>query len=71
MSRIYAVGDSVTYSGRPDGRSIRCTVVRVMPVERDARTYRIRADAELFERSVPETTLAPFKRSDAERLFDQ
>jgi len=57
MSEIFSVGDTVSYHDGSMAASLTCEVVRVMPAEGNARTYRIRDNNERFERAVPGFTL--------------
>ena len=65
----FTVGDVVSCTDRPDGLSHRCTVIRVMPVERAIRSYRVRDEAEAFDRAVEESALTLVPRSSAESVF--
>lgn len=55
---LFRVGEQVTWTGNPRGQPLRCTVVRVMPVENAIQTYHVRGSIEGFERSVQEITLS-------------
>jgi len=57
MSEHFSIGDTVSYHDGSMGASLTCEVVRVMPTEGNARTYRIRDNNERFERAVPGFTL--------------
>jgi hypothetical protein len=68
MSRIFSVGDTVSYQDGSIASALTCEVVRVMPAEGNSRTYRIRDNNERFERAVPGFTLtliAPQKPAQA------
>jgi hypothetical protein len=66
---VFAVGDRVSFANRFEGRSRRCTVVRILPAEHGIRTYRVRDDSESFERVVDESTLTRAVSSAAEGVF--
>ncbi|TBW40290.1 hypothetical protein EYW49_03665 [Siculibacillus lacustris] len=70
MDPLFAIGDSVSYGDRHEGRSLHFTVVKVMPVEHAVQTYRIRDDGEAFERAVPESALTRIEASPEAKLFD-
>ncbi len=70
MSAMFSVGDKVTYWGKYNGRPLRCTVIRVMPVEHDVRSYHIRDSDEGFERAVPESSLTRVGESPIDRVFE-
>ena len=57
MAEIFAVGDAVAYQEGTSVEAMQCRVVKVMPVERSGRFYRIRDARENFDRSVPGYTL--------------
>ncbi len=62
----FTVGDVVSCT---DGPSHRCTVVRVMPVEHAIRSYRVRDEAEAFDRAVEESALTLLPQSAVEGVF--
>jgi hypothetical protein len=57
MSSKFAVGDMVAYTGPYLRFPIQCTVIKVMPEVHEITSYHIKDAHELFERSVPETSL--------------
>jgi hypothetical protein len=65
----FRVGEVVLYADHINRTSVRGTVIKVMPVENTARTYRIRVESERFERSVDESALSKPRSSSAERTF--
>lgn len=71
MSEVFLVGDIVTYSGMPRGKTLKCKIIKVMPVENAhaVRSYRIRDSAEAFERAVPEHSLTRIEPTSSELLF--
>ena len=76
MTETFAVGDMVTYtravySGRLVAKPLLCKVIMVMPVEdaKAVRSYRIRDSAEVFDRTVPESTLARVEPTASELVF--
>jgi hypothetical protein len=70
MNTGFSVGDKVSFTDHQEGRSHPCTVVRVMPVEHRTRTYRIRDDAERFERAVDESALSAVDQTTDESASD-
>ncbi|MER2604389.1 MAG: hypothetical protein ABTQ29_01000 [Siculibacillus sp.] len=70
MSVGFKPGEAVSYFEQREARPRRVTIVRVMPTGNDGRTYRIRDNAEGFERAVPESALARIAPTAASRVFD-
>ena len=71
MNAIFSVGDTVSYKGEYMGTPLECTVIKVMPEERDVRSYRIRGGLEKFDRSVPESALTRIELSVQDRVFKE
>jgi hypothetical protein len=59
LTKVYSVGDMVTYTGAFSQTPIQCKIVKVMPKEHahTMRSYRVRGSAAAFERAVPEIAL--------------
>ena len=60
MIEVFYVGDMVTYTGAFSQTPIQCKIVKVMPKDHahTMRSYRVRGNAEAFERAVPEFALS-------------
>lgn len=69
MKANFRIGQEVTWTGGANGRPLRCKVVRVMPADDTAQTYRVQGLAERFERSVSEETLSKVVKTERERIF--
>lgn len=71
MSGTYSEGDLVTYDGKLAGKTLRCKIIKVMPVDHDytVRNYRIRDAAEAFDRVVPEFTLTRIEPTATDQVF--
>lgn len=69
MQSPFTVGETVSYTSSARSLPYVCTIVRVMPQEHALRSYHIRSDEDVFERSVAETTLSRIVPTAAERIF--
>lgn len=69
MNSPFAVGETVSYTSSARSLPYVCTVIRIMPREHAQRSYHIRSDEDVFERSVAESTLTRIEPTAADRAF--